>query len=1576
MALTDILTILEGENLVIEKRVKRYDVKWGKPFGALDYHEYAVAGNPICYYKMEDTEGDSINWGTVYGTDDLTYSGTVDFETSIIKHCDDTAVFNGSIAGATTDNVPFAASGQTYSFAASCWIIPARDASSKTKKEPLIYVGAIGGQSEFCIALSETNTVQVFVNGLTTPLIDSTGIDGGTLVKDKKYHIGVTWNSQDSSRSAELWINGVLIKSIGNVPLPVHSSTSRFAVACLCSTAKVPVNYTTFTMFSGQIEGVALYDHALAGVTFAQQYKLGNSGAYFDPYSNVDTAPVSAVSTGQKYTELITAEKPVHWWGLDEADGAGTAVGKGTTPLNGTYEGTSGNTARVSAVLEEAEVLHSHGFTQPNSFSTVGPLALSGVTAFTMEFWVRFVAHSSDADELVRTTDFNDPSNKAGVYSWVQDKTIGCAKRDKNGNIVEVTHEIPGGFDYFTMDNTTKNGWVYVAYTISDNGVMKLYINGSLVKTVTSDGRGANFNATGTEKFTIAYSNDSSGYGEDLPGGLFDEPALYDRELSADQIRTHYMVGKYGSAYASSYVIGESPGDEIIGYSVTCDELPSLINEEDITGYVAEYHVDRDLTQFVDVGSLTAHDEWSFLTLKEKLVPMTYVTIEERYRNLQDDEDSGWVSLGHFLVEGPAAKTDDASGNVSYGIVLKGVLKLAMLDKAVVRLAADKMTVRRATLKQTRVAGGASEFQCQRPEDPSVYYSNWAETPAVRLYARKFQNKLDNEGVEIKNIPDEIRVKGAAGSIEVVGGKGMIRIDTDFYESSLENGLGNPDPNGGLVATFDRYITDSAPNSDVFDGAQISDIVLDHRTWCLKFQGSNGRRLPSTMFVKTGAAKSKLFKIYKKYDFSYLGGFSDFTTASQLVDGDVSWDTPNYALDRDDIYAAANDLGGQYVTRQTNTLQVRTPLDSIPDNITVTGVEIRVRRRVIWSGDGQQFWYLPWNKDMGANERMLQLTVNGAPVGQNKAVLNRPTDGLAHTNQFWEEHVYGGPNDLWGLTSISVSQARQLGVNIGATVLPSLFGRTYVQVDCIEVKIHYGTAVADDDLYVLKDYNGYVVNPHMAGLAVGDVVQIGDANRPEDVLRKILLRNSFQEVDATRPFYFSLDQVDNDISLGITVPPFESHIEDSWTWDQVMAEMLLFIPPNYILGQLLDGSVKGRNVTQKSTAEYPLGSVMDVAEDSGDYGVYTRIIAVGEGGDSVNVAESSNAAIRAYKLDNWVIGPDGSIVDPDADTSGYSYTKTAANYTKMNGILGQLLDNSQRTPSILPPAFGDPYSYLGVVWNKKGANLHYWDMADQDLFVIDIGKNVAANIPYEIEALQVTHFKTIKEGDGVSQSLLIWYMTEEDYVAEFGLTPPNYPSQNDANALTSYMPPANAVSWKILVDEFNCEDGQKTIESADFEQKRNVKLRFIKVQLGQAHYYEDATDTALRKARIDLTDLKVFTSRNIVATATLGTTAPFETGDFKGMLGRLRLRSHVLDKNVYLDTYEKAAAFARDQLGEFYREFAPEAVSAFCPGIDVGMTISYINPHNGDVLTRLVKSYSYSTQGRAVLQVIDYATGV
>lgn len=501
---------------------------------------------------------------------------------------------------------------------------------------------------------------------------------------------------------------------------------------------------------------------------------------------------------------------------------------------------------------------------------------------------------------------------------------------------------------------------------------------------------------------------------------------------------------------------------------------------------------------------------------------------------------------------------------------------------------------------------------------------------------------------------------------------------------------------------------------------------------------------------------------------------------------------------------------------------------------------------------------------------------------------------------------------------------------------------------------------------VISYTGGSVPDIEAEGVAVADTIRIGDCNSPAQALTKIFLFAGFQNTDSTKPFYFEF--VEPIFDGGITLAPQKFGRNDGKSWLQITKEILDQCPGNYKLIVDRSGVARTLNVIQKivGSADHTLSKVTSIEQDGSDYGVFTRVIASGQFLDPTDVglstAAGGDATYGAYKLTNF------TSADPEGDTLSQNDADT---------IVNQIANHDPKTP--IGPASDDDNDTYGCIWRVFGTmavhgfDCRRWSMEDSNLFWIDLGRD-SSDKQYLIDSFEIQVFPVMLQiGTIIQQTLQIYYMTEQDYIAYAGSVPPA--ASGDATVETNLLAMPNSPAWRALTSEFVTGEGITDVNSNDFPDGVPVKMRFIKFVCGQPCHHPELDGTKYENTPISviaMAGLRIYTSQEIIQVAELGVTPPFDTQEFRDIARRLRRRTLYLEPNPYIQSTKTAEDFSLQELKEHYTEFEPLSVGAIAPTVELWDTVEWTNPETGVTQTYVVKSLNLKNNEFCNLQIIDY----
>jgi hypothetical protein len=161
--------------------------------------------------------------------------------------------------------------------------------------------------------------------------------------------------------------------------------------------------------------------------------------------------------------------------------------------------------------------------------------------------------------------------------------------------------------------------------------------------------------------------------------------------------------------------------------------------------------------------------------------------------------------------------------------------------------------------------------------------------------------------------------------------------------------------------------------------------------------------------------------------------------------------------------------------------------------------------------------------------------------------------------------------------------------------------------------------------------------------------------------------------------------------------------------------------------------------------------------------------------------------------------------------------------------------------------------------------------------------------------------------------------------------------------------------WVKALTRVAGTNDMKDIKSFDFTQDAEPSLpsvKYIKFHIDEPAPINERKRASHTAAYSYSVACKIFNimaegvavSEPIYASATLGTTPPFDTDADKALMDKYRLRAmNISDKNAYLVNIGDANAYALNVLREAYRLYDPLAVGNINPYAQIGQTVRYKN---------------------------------
>ena len=1585
--------IIDSGCVQVQSRITAYRLDPGRPFGGLPPDAHAIATQPLHHLPVTEANRD---WGTAGNSP--SYSAALTFSSSLRLLPAPSGVF-------TTGQRHHVAAGFRAGVYPAVTVMgfvkPVRGPGTRSGNREII--AALGNAtSEWEVAINDANRIEFRVNG--------------TLRATSNYVVPTTQPtafafSYDSDRNiVRVLINGQVEQTLTSaIPDVTSVVSSRLCVAAQCDSLGNAVAVPGTTTTQAQVEGITVWIRAVESATLQRLYAAASTGSYYRPEQDIDVAPTTRSVINRSIGDLAASLNVTHRYPLSEAVGVLTANDTGTGAVNGTYNNAAIKVVTgpvASSLSNRARALFGDANHRMESNSRLFPSygSLTQTPGFTLAFWVAQGDNfSRNRDVLLGTVTPTDAANRHGFVVTTDrvgssGQSVTFEKLDSTGRY-SIT--VPDVYmpDVEDVPPTPRDYALYV-FTVDSSGTMLAYVNGTPVagpvSTPTSGIRVGN----SPSRFRVGHI---PGFGDTSPEHYFGEVWLLDRALTSTEINNLYKTGAFGGAYSNSIVSERTTTDTFFGLTVTSNSLPTLTNAVDITPYISQATFETAIDQVVSTGALAVADD-SLSLIRTLVRPNDVIQIERRYFSHSNATFTDWQPLGLWFATGVSPITSRVEPPASGGnstpirqanIGLMSVAKMFQITNTLAqKLEPDRFRLREVAMVELSSSPDVIEFGVPRYDDPTTIYDLWTTSPTPVITLRRFRNWQRAFSDPPENIPPQERpaqviIRSAQDSMQWLGGRGILRIDADYYTSPLGfgSGIGDPDPDGGVLLTADRYCTPE----DQLIGATITDIRSRNGLWEVQISNPDGKLLGETLFIepdqptfgceyriRNSLINQPISRNMAWDSVSTVAGGGTITWAGASPPSGPAWagtGAASNALSTDNLAAYTSAATGSSLSHRLRFSGLN--LGSIAGE-QIEGIQVKV----VCSGytpinqfnHSEGFYFAPLASDTGVNDHLVQFSQAGTLIGENRADTSRTTtvDQYRVDTPSYNEIIYGGPTDTWGL-GLTVPATAVALMDLDIQVAFSRIGaRALIEYVEVTVFTKRGSSTA---WYQLFDASHLPVNPNYEGITLGTRVTVGNANRVEDMIRKLAWRSGFQDRDPSRPFYVRATPLPEE--LVALVPPLETTLDTATSYGEMLADAMQTAPANYVPISTPGGGLEFRIAVQSATPSLDIPAVSEISVEESDTNIYTQVIARGEGGDSVNLASPGLCAMRAVKATNWATDgstPTGSGIRSEL---GRSYGATDSDYTTMNNRLLQLIDGNQRTPQFTSGGWmGSGLDSMGVLWARSGGKTEPWSIQDEDLFIIDLGRDEATGLEYFVDALQFTVMDTYRpsstnQATTIPQQISVFYITELDYVGLTGDYPPATPDQSRANLADSYFPIAAVDAWKPLVDQYQCDFGQNTVESESFETVGATRARFLKIRVNQGHYFDGRGVRNDRALRIVFSDLKVFTSRRIVSVVTMGASEPFTLGSHRQLAGRIGLRPYILPSNPYLDSYDMAQQFAINQLTELTSDFGPVQVTTFAPHATVGDTVRVHDPITGsstEGILRVIRTAPTQNQ----MTMVDY----
>lgn len=231
------------------------------------------------------------------------------------------------------------------------------------------------------------------------------------------------------------------------------------------------------------------------------------------------------VSLGQTraadYESTILADNPIGYWRLGEQNG--TALFDSTANgLNGQYLGVVA-IGSPGALQNDSDTSVDFDGTSGYGFIADSPLFNSIENNATFEAWVN-PDHLNGIDQILSTRSFG---GVGGFGLWRNGGAVGFSRWG-----------VTGGGSQTSNDILTAGEWQHVVVVLDSSNSTKYYLNGEFVEVDPSTAGPIITNVRPLHIGRLAFTFSSFQFWD----GRIDEVAIYDRELSANEIREHYLA--------------------------------------------------------------------------------------------------------------------------------------------------------------------------------------------------------------------------------------------------------------------------------------------------------------------------------------------------------------------------------------------------------------------------------------------------------------------------------------------------------------------------------------------------------------------------------------------------------------------------------------------------------------------------------------------------------------------------------------------------------------------------------------------------------------------------------------------------------------------------------------------------------------------------------------------------------------------------------------------------------------------------------------------------------------------------
>ena len=262
------------------------------------------------------------------------------------------------------------------------------------------------------------------------------------------------------------------------------------------------------------------------------------------------------------YSNRVLTAAPVGYWRIDQTAGVKALEAQNKTHLDGIYNalGTgsgAGNLAQAGprpaaypGMTADNHVAHLNGSTSYVYIPDHADLDITG--ELTIEAWINLDRAPSGANAGILAKYLGDGNNRSyNLYVEGQNGTKALAL------VVSPDGTFTNAANLVDDQPLAVGQWLHVAGTFKPNQFLRLYIDGNLVREMTTGIPSQIFNSTADLWIGTQY-NTATG-GNHFPGRI-DEAAVYNRALSLEEIKSHYQTAFVLEPGSLNWIGGNAPG--------------------------------------------------------------------------------------------------------------------------------------------------------------------------------------------------------------------------------------------------------------------------------------------------------------------------------------------------------------------------------------------------------------------------------------------------------------------------------------------------------------------------------------------------------------------------------------------------------------------------------------------------------------------------------------------------------------------------------------------------------------------------------------------------------------------------------------------------------------------------------------------------------------------------------------------------------------------------------------------------------------------------------------------------------